>query len=156
MTTFSEDDNDRFLQLMSKLEDGPKRFQMVSKEMSDYTPEQLSNHWNDYLDPELSYRNFLTIDEKRFIINMAPYYNKSTAIRDKVCWKELRNDLRMKYGHLHPIKRIRNVWYNRKKRYYRAARAAKKTAKTASDTVDPPSIDLDVTSRISIASLLNP
>ncbi|CAG8577805.1 782_t:CDS:2 [Funneliformis caledonium] len=133
MTTFSEDDNDRFLQLMSKLEDGPKRFQMV-----------------------ISYRNFLTIDEKRFIINMAPYYNKSTAIRDKVCWKELRNDLRMKYGHLHPIKRIRNVWYNRKKRYYRAARAAKKTAKTASDTVDPPSIVLDVTSRISIASLLNP
>ncbi|CAI2179282.1 9887_t:CDS:2 [Funneliformis geosporum] len=139
---------------MGKLEDGPKLFHLVSKEMPSYTPEQLSNYWNDYLDPECE--NFLTIDEKRFIINMAPYYNKSAAIRDKVCWKELRNDLRMKYGHLHPIKRIRNVWYNRKKRYYRAARTAKKIAKTASDTSDPPSINQNVSSRISIASLLNP
>ncbi|GET03574.1 kinase-like domain-containing protein [Rhizophagus clarus] len=73
---FNEEDNERIRNYMKEFGHYHNRFVRVSKLIPKYTPKQISNHWRNYLNPDLCHEP-LGSYEKNFIIDWIHKRQKS-------------------------------------------------------------------------------
>ncbi|CAB4485726.1 unnamed protein product [Rhizophagus irregularis] len=105
MPLFSDKDNKCFKFLMRLWGRYNDRFVRISRLMPRYTSKQLSNHWRNYLNPNLCNQP-LGDHEKGYVIELAQKYRTPKYIK----WKYVIQDLYVQFGKLYAENKVKNYW----------------------------------------------
>ncbi|RIA90142.1 hypothetical protein C1645_823705 [Glomus cerebriforme] len=122
MSLFDEESNRLIRKYMKEYAHIRNRFVLISKLVPKYKPNQLSNCWHNYLDPNLCL-DPLTDDEKDFIIKQVQNNRKPNGI---INWKLVVHNLKNEFGLLRSENKVRNFWNSRQKSNLRKAKIQKK------------------------------
>ncbi|RGB41459.1 hypothetical protein C1646_663057 [Rhizophagus diaphanus] len=122
---FDEESNKLIRKYMKEYEHIHNRFVLISKLVPKYKPNQLSNYWNNYLDPRLCLEP-LTDDEKKYIIE---HVQSNRRINGLINWKLVVNGLKNKFGKLRSENRVRNFWNSKQKSDLRKAKRQERNSR---------------------------
>ncbi|GBB95859.1 hypothetical protein RclHR1_02630004 [Rhizophagus clarus] len=129
---FDEESNKLIRKYMKEYEHIHNRFVLISKLIPKYKPNQLSNYWNNYLDPRLCL-DPLTEDEKIYIIE---HVQSNRRINGLINWKLVVNGLKVKFGKLRSENRVRNFWNSKLKSDLRKAKRQERNSRHRNRTVE--------------------
>ncbi|RIA88332.1 hypothetical protein C1645_775173 [Glomus cerebriforme] len=115
-TLFSEEIDDKIIELMKEWGHLSSPYAKINEIIPEYTSKQIRRRWINKLNPELC-PDPLNEEEKEFIIQGINNQLKLNPEDDKISWKDMISEMKIKFDKLHSENKVKNFWYaNKKKR----------------------------------------